>query len=240
MAADAGEGAALPMLVEELARSNDEIKLVLTGIVDFEAGDAADSPQFTHTEAALVAQAAHRCQRKVMAHCSGPRGLDVALGAGVDSVEHGYFVDRAMLSRMREHDVAWTPTFCPVHFQWAHPRVAQWPSATVDSMRRALDAHAEHLRVAYELGVRLLVGTDAGCMGVQHGRAVFEEMWHFLDAGLPLEAVLRAATGTPRRHFGAAHSRLVPGAPFEAALFQSPPFADGRGLNRPTRVWTAD
>ncbi|MEJ8834982.1 amidohydrolase family protein [Ramlibacter sp. AN1133] len=237
MAADAGDGVALPTLVEQLARSNDEIKLVLTGIVDFEAGDAADAPQFTHTEAALVVQAAHRCGRKVMAHCSGPRGLDIALAAGVDSVEHGYFVDRAMLSRMRDHDVAWTPTFCPVHFQWAHPGVARWPAATVDSMRRALDAHAEHLRVACELGVRVLVGTDAGCMGVQHGRSVLEEMWHFLDAGMPLEAVLRAATGTPRRHFGAAHSRLVPGAPFEAALFQAPPFADARGLNRPHRVW---
>ena len=239
MAADAGEGAALPMLVEQLARSNDEIKLVLTGVLDFEAGDAADAPQFTHDEAALVVQAAHRCGRRVMAHCSGPRGLDVALAAGVDSVEHGYFLDRAMLSRMRDHDVAWTPTFCPVHFQWAHPKVARWPAATVDSMRSALDAQAEHLRVAYEIGVRLLVGTDAGCMGVQHGRSVFEEMWHFLDAGLPLDAVLRAATGTPRRHFGEAHPRLVPGAAFEAALFQSPPFADARGLNRPTRVWPA-
>lgn len=238
MAADAGEGAVLPTLVEELARSNDEIKLVLTGVVDFDAGDAADPPQFTHEEAALVVQAAHRCGRKVMAHCSGPRGLDIALAAGVDSVEHGYFLDRAMLSRMRDRDVAWTPTFCPVHFQWAHPRVARWPAATVDSMRHALDAHAEHLRVAHELGVRLLVGTDAGCMGVQHGRAVLEEMWHFLDAGLPLDAVLRAATGTPRRHFGAAYSRLVPGAPFEAALFQSAPFGEAHGLDRPMRVWS--
>jgi imidazolonepropionase-like amidohydrolase len=239
MATDAGEGAGLPALVEELAKSNDEIKLVLTGIVDFEGGDATDAPLFTQEEAGVVVQAAHRCGRKVMAHCSGPRGLDVALAARVDSVEHGYFLDRAMLSRMRDHDVAWTPTFCPVHFQWAHPKVARWPAATVDGMRRALEAHADHLRAAHDLGVRLLVGTDAGCMGVLHGRSVLEEMWHFLDAGLPLEAVLRAATGTPRRHFGEAHSRLVPGAPFEAALFQSAPFADARGLDRPTRVWLA-
>jgi len=237
MAGDAGESGALSGLVEDLARSNDEIKLVLTGIVDFEAGDAADEPQFSHGEAALVVQSAHRCGRKVMAHCSGPRGLDVALAAGVDSVEHGYFVDRALLARMRDEDVAWTPTFCPVHFQWAHPQVARWPVATVDGMRRALDAHAEHLRCAHELGVRLLVGSDGGCMGVLHGRATLEEMWHFLDAGLPLEPVLRAATGTPRRHFGEPHARLAPGAPFEAALFQAAPFSHGRGVDRPMRVW---
>jgi len=154
-------------------------------------------------------------------------------------VEHGYFVDRSMLSRMRDHDIAWTPTFCPVHFQWAHPEVVRWPAATIDSMRRALDAQAEHLRVAYEFGVRLLLGTDAGCMGVQHGRSVQQEMGHYLEAGLPLEAVLRAATGTPRRHFGASHSRLEPGAPFEAALFAALPVGEARGPERPTRVWTA-
>jgi imidazolonepropionase-like amidohydrolase len=239
MAGDAGEAAALPVLVEEMARSSDEIKLVLTGVVDFEAGDAADAPQFTDAEGRIVVQAAHRCARKVMAHCSGPRGLHIALGAGVDSIEHGFFVDGAMLARMRDADVAWTPTFCPVHYQWAHPKVARWPATTLDGMRRALDAHAEHLRIACDLGVRLMVGTDAGCMGVLHGRSVFEEMWHFLDAGLPLQEVLRAATGAPRRHFGEPHWRLAPGAPFDAALFHAAPFADARGLLRPRRVWTA-
>jgi imidazolonepropionase-like amidohydrolase len=239
MAADAGDTAALPQLVQALAGGSDEIKLVLTGVIDFASGAPADEPQFTPEEATLVVQAAHRCGRKVMAHCSGPLGLQVALAAGVDSIEHGYFVDRAMLARMRDQDVAWTPTFCPVHFQWAHPKAARWPAPAVDSMRRALDAHAEHLRVASQLGVRLLVGTDAGSMGVQHGRSVLEEMWHFLDAGVPLEAVLRAATGAPRRHFGEPHPRLAAGAPFDAALFQAAPFTDARGLHRPRCVWTA-
>lgn len=229
----------LPGLVQELARDSDEIKLILTGVIDFDARTAGDEPQFTAAETRLVVEAAHRCGRKVLAHCSGLAGLDVAVGAGVDCIEHGFFMDRVTLAHMRDRDLAWTPTFCPVHFQWAHPKVSRWPAGTIARMRRVLDEHCEHLRLAHEMGVRLLVGTDAGSMGVQHGRAVLEEIWHFLDAGLPLEPVLRAATGAPRRHFGLPHPRLARGAPFEAVLFQAPPFDDGRVLHRPRKVWTS-
>jgi imidazolonepropionase-like amidohydrolase len=239
MGIDANAADNLVALVEERARTSDEIKLILTGTIAFDASADEEEPQFSAGEAALVVAAAHRCGRKVMAHCSSPSGLEIAVSAGVDSIEHGFFVDRAMLARMRDRDLAWTPTFCPLHYQWAHPRVARWSAAVIDTMRRILDEHAEHLRIAHELGVRLLVGTDAGSMGVQHGRAVYEEMRHFLDAGLPLEAVLRAATGAPRQHFGEPHPRLVQGGPFEAVLFHSSPFGDPRTLQRPYRVWRA-
>lgn len=237
MAGDIDDGVGLESHVRELARHCDEIKLVLSGMLDCQAGTVRDDPQFTLAEARRIVDAAHGCGRKVMAHCIGAIGLAVAIDAGADSVEHGFFMDRETLARMRDRDVAWTPTFCPLHFQWAHPRAAHWSSGAVDHMRSMLDVHSEQLRVAHEMGVRLLVGTDAGCMGVQHGRAVYEEMWHFLDAGLPMEAVLHAATGAPRRHFGDPHPLLVPGAPFEAVLFQQPPF-EGRAVHRPRRVWS--
>lgn len=237
MGTDAGEIGSLACLVEELAGSSDEIKLILSGIIDFDAGAVTDEPQFDLAETTRVVQTAHRCGRKVMAHCSGARALSIAVAARVDSIEHGFFMDCMMLARMRDEDLAWTPTFSPVHFQWAHPEAAGWPPATVDTMRRILDDHIEHLRVAHQMGVRLLVGTDAGSMGVQHGRAVFEEIGHFVAAGLPLEAALRAATGTARRHLGDPHPRLVPGAPFEALLFDALPFGEGATLARPRRVW---
>jgi imidazolonepropionase-like amidohydrolase len=237
MATEVDERCDLAAVVDGLARDCDEIKLVLSGTLDIAGGTPPEEPQFSVAEARRVVDIAHRRGRKVMAHCIGTSAMVVAIEAGVDSIEHGFFMDRATLARMRDADVAWTPTFCPLHFQWAHPEAARWPRAAIDRMRCLLDAHSEALRVAYEMGVRLLVGTDAGSMGVPHGRAMVEEMWHFLDAGLPLDAVLRAATGEPRRHFGEPHPRLVPGAPFEALLFQRAPF-EGRALDRPRRVWS--
>jgi imidazolonepropionase-like amidohydrolase len=237
MATDVDDDESIRSSVRELARANDEIKLILTGIIDFDAGAVTDEPQFTLEEARTVVETAHAAGRKVMTHCSGLKGLAVAAGAGVDSIEHGFFMDRATLALMRDKQLAWTPTFCPVHFQWAQPDAAGWSAQTVGNLRRILDAHAEHLRLAHEMGVRLLLGTDAGSMGVRHGAAVFDEIDRFLEAGLPLAAVLRAATSQPRRHFADPHPLLAVGAVFEAVQLAASPFADVQALRRPQRIW---
>lgn len=238
MATDVDDAASIRQSVQALAATNDEIKLILTGIIDFEAGAVTDEPQFDAEAARLVVQTAHACGRKVFAHCSGAKGLAVAAAAGIDCIEHGFFMSRDILARLRDQGLAWTPTFCPVHFQWARPEVAGWLPGTVGNLRRILDSHAEHVRLAHEMGVRLLLGTDAGSMGVEHGRAVFEEIERFLEAGLPLEAVLQAATASPRRHFGAAQPLLAAGAPFDAVLLPASPFADRQALRQPQQVWS--
>ena len=237
MATDVDDEASIRRSVAELAERNDEIKLILTGIIDFDAGAVTDEPQFDEAAARVVVQAAHAAGRPVFAHCSGAKGLAVAVAAGVDAIEHGFFMSRDILARLRDLDLAWTPTFSPVHFQWASPQAAGWSPQTVANLRRILDGHAEQLAAAHALGVRLLLGTDAGSMGVEHGWAVFDEIDRFLEAGLPMAAVLRAATATARRHFGAAHPTLRRGAPFDALLLASSPFTDARALRGARRVW---
>ncbi|HYD74502.1 amidohydrolase family protein [Ramlibacter sp.] len=238
MATDVDDADSIRSSVRGLAAANDEIKLILTGIIDFEAGAVTDEPQFDVEAARLVVQTAHACGRKVFAHCSGAKGLAVAAAAGIDCIEHGFFMSRDILARMCDQEQAWTPTFCPVHFQWAHSEAAGWSPGTVANLRRILDSHAEHVRLAHEMGVTLLLGTDAGSMGVEHGRALFEEIERFLEAGLPMEAVLQAATAAPRRHFGAAQPRLVAGAPFDAVLLAASPFDNPGALRRPQQVWS--
>ena len=237
MASDVDDAASIRDSVTALAAANDEIKLILTGIIDFDAGAVTDEPQFDVAAARLVVETAHGCGRKVFAHCSGVKGLDVAVQAGVDAIEHGFFMNREHLLRMRDRGLAWTPTFCPVHFQWAKPQAAGWSANTVGNLRRILDSHAEHVRLAHELGVTVLAGTDAGSMGVEHGSAVCDEIEHLLDTGLPLQAVLHAATAAPRRHFGQAHPVLGCGALFDAIGLPASPFDDTRVLRRPLLVW---
>lgn len=239
MARDVADDAAIRDSVRELARDSDEIKLILTGIIDFEAGAVTDEPQFDLAATRLVVDSARACGRKTMVHCSGATGLEIAAGAGVGSIEHGFFMRRDLLARMAEHDVAWTPTFCPVHFQWAHPEAVGWSAQTVGNLRRILDEHARHLLIARELGVRLLFGTDAGSMGVEHGHAVHEEIARYLEAGLSTLEVLQSATAAARRHFGHARPRLERGAPFDAMLLERSPFADIGALRKPLRAWTA-
>ncbi len=240
MATDVDDAASIRTSVTKLAEANDEIKLILTGIIDFDAGAVTDEPQFDIPAAQLVVETAHACARKVFAHCSGVKGLDVAVEAGVDAIEHGFFMTREHLLKMRDRGLAWTPTFCPVHFQWAQPDAVGWSANTVGNLRRILDSHAEHLRLADELGVTLLLGTDAGSMGVVHGQALAEEADRFQEAGLGAEAVLRAATSAARRHFGMVHPRLAVGAPWEALALGASPFGVeklSQALGRVEGVW---
>lgn len=237
MAGDVGDADSIRQSVTALAQANDEIKLILTGIIDFDAGAVTDEPQFTLDEARLVVATARACGRQTFAHCSGGKGLAIAAAAGVGSIEHGFFMDRATLAVMRDQQVAWTPTFGPVHFQWAHPEAVGWSAATVGNLRRILDSHAEHLRLAHAMGVPLLLGTDAGSMGVEHGKAVYEEIQRYVEAGLPLTATLAAATAGNRRHCGLPDPLLKAGAAFEAMLLDASPFARLDALRAPQRVW---
>jgi len=243
MATDVEDADSIRGSVARLAASNDEIKLILSGIIDFDAGAVTDEPQFDAEAASLVVATAHACGRKVFAHCSGVKGLDVAVAAGVDAIEHGFFMTAEHLARMRDLDLAWTPTFCPVHFQWAHPEAVGWSPNTVGNLRRILDQHAEHVRLASEFGVRLLLGTDAGSMGVVHGDAVAQEADRFQEAGLPVAAVLRAATQTPRRHFDHPAALLAVGVAWEALALSASPFATtsiSQALRRVGQVWLGE
>jgi imidazolonepropionase-like amidohydrolase len=126
-----------------------------------------------------------------------------------------------------------------VHFQWANPDAVGWKPPAVDNLRFILNSHARHLRLADRLGVRLLLGTDAGSMGIIHGNAVFDEINRYLEAGLSLQSTLKAATSAARRHFCSPHPLLSKGAPLDAILLESSPFNDINALRSPLRVWAA-
>ncbi len=237
MATDVEDETAIRESVARLAAENDEIKLILTGIIDFAAGAVTDEPQFDLDSTRLVVETARAQGRQTFAHCSGEKGLATAARAGIGSIEHGFFMSRETLAIMRDNQVAWTPTFCPVHFQWAKPEAIGWSPETVGNLRRILDSHAEHLRLADEMGVTLLLGTDAGSMGVEHGYAMFEEIDRYLEAGLTLEKTLCAATSAARRHFGFEQPKLGAGAPFDAVLLDASPFTDINALRKPRKVW---
>ncbi|MBU1362455.1 MAG: amidohydrolase family protein [Gammaproteobacteria bacterium] len=239
MAGDVGDDDSIRDSVAQLAADNDEIKIILTGIIDFDAGAVTDEPQFTLDEARLITATAKKHGRQTFAHCSGIKGLRIAANATVDAIEHGFFMDRETLAIMRDNQVAWTPTFCPVHFQWAKPEAVGWSTNTIGHLRRIIDSHAEHLRLAHEMGVTLLLGTDAGSMGVEHGKAMFEEIQRYLEAGLPLSAALQAATANNRRHFGLAPTLTVD-ADFEANLLAASPFLQSSALAQPPlKTWLA-
>jgi len=223
-------------LVAEIAQDADDLKIILTGIIDFAAGVVRGAPQFDAPALARIVAAARRHGLASFAHCSGREGLAVAVAAGVGSIEHGFFMSRDILEVMAERQIGWTPTVSPVHVQWAHPEAAGWDAATLDNLRRILDRHREHMALAHERGVPLIAGSDAGSHGVIHGRALIDELFFMIEAGLPMAAVLAATTTTPRRLWGAAPADIVAGGRAEMLALAGSPFEDAGFLRRPLAI----
>ena len=221
--------------MEAFVATADDIKIILTGIIDFEAGAVTEPPQFDSIELALIVEIARDHGRPTFAHCSGIDGIRLAAEAGVDSIEHGFFMDRDALKIMAEKGIAWVPTFSPVHFQWARPELAGWSAEVVGHLRRILDSHSEHIAIAHELGVPVVGGSDAGSVGVPHGWALLDELRFLVSTGLPMEAALEAATTRPRGLWGMDRADIRVGAVADMTMLSASPFDDPTNLN-PSRM----
>ena len=230
MARDIEASGDVAPVVADMAASADDIKIILTGIIDFAAGEVKGAPQFDEDELRAIVHTAHANAKKTFAHCSGLAGLKVAVAAGVDSIEHGFFMTSDILDAMAQKRIAWVPTVSPVHFQWARPELAGWDANTIGNLRRILDSHAKHIALAHRKGVELVAGSDAGSPGVVHGVALIDEIFHFLDAGVPMAAALEAATSRPRRLWGAPSADLKPGGNADLVLLAASPFDDRNAL----------
>ncbi len=230
MAREVDDPSQIPKIVGDLAADSDDIKVILTGIIDFDLGAVKGPPQFDLDECRAIVNSARAAGRRTFAHCSGLDGISLAIEAGIDSIEHGFFMNQEMLAVMAERQIAWVPTLSPVDFQWRSPQWCGWSSGTIDNLRTILDGHIRHLALAAELGAPIVCGSDAGSHGVPHGSSLVDEVEFLLQAGLSMEKALAAATSVPRRLWGETPAGPVEGALAEIVVLASSPFDDPAAL----------
>lgn len=227
----------IEIALNKILPSADDLKVLLTGIIDFEAGEVKGAPQFSEAELRRIQRRAGEVGKKTFVHCSGAHGLDVAIAAGVDSIEHGFFMQEHHLEEMARKQIAWVPTLSPVQFQADQPSYAGWSSATVGNINRILDSHRRSILQAHAFGVPLIAGSDAGSMGVGHGTALIEEIIMYGQAGLPVHASLKAATTTPRTAWGEVDVSLRPGSTAQILCLALSPFDDIAVLRSPEALF---
>jgi imidazolonepropionase-like amidohydrolase len=191
----------------------DRIKLIPTGIINFKQGAVTTEPQMTTDELRELVSAAKSFGKQTFAHASGDVGIERALEARVDSVEHGFFVRDDQLAKMRDRHIAWVPTFAPVQKQVDHAELMGWDAGIVSNLRRILDQHAASLIKGHAMGVEIIAGSDAGSYGVAHGFGFLYELELMERAGLSSLAVLNGATGASSCRLGYKENfgQLAPG-----------------------------
>lgn len=180
---------------DRVARGADHIKIVPTGIINFAKAAVVAKPQFSIEQVQAIAIVAHQRSKHIMAHASGEVGIRVGIEGGVDTIEHGFFITDEQLQRMRDLNTTWVPTFAPVQKQVDHAEVVGWGDLERDNLQIILCKHANSLQKALALGVRVLVGSDAGSYGVGHAEGLFYEMELLENAGMPSLEVINASTG---------------------------------------------
>jgi imidazolonepropionase-like amidohydrolase len=174
----------------EHGRGADFIKLFPTGGV-LGAGTHGFEVVMTLHEMTAAVETAHELGIHVAAHIHGPEGIEMALDAGVDTIEHGTGATREQSQRMAENGVAMVPTLVPLVA--LRQRELDLPRDLMKRANEVADVQAESVATAIEVGVRVLPGTDAGTPFNPPGGLV-QEMELLTDLGMSNNEVIVAAT----------------------------------------------
>ncbi len=175
----------------QVKRGADLIKLTATGGV-LSATAAGTEQQFFDDELTAIVETAHLLGRKVAAHAHGTRGINAALRAGVDSIEHGTFLDEQSISLFRQTGAFLVPTLL------AGKTVAEragiegyFPPPVAEKARAVGPAITEAFAAALRGGVRIAFGTDSGVS--EHGRNA-EEFLLMVASGMGEADAIVSAT----------------------------------------------
>lgn len=166
------EGEFLELLDKAEADGADFIKLMLSGIMDFDEFGSLSCEAIDADEMKKLISHAHNRGFAVMAHLNGDEAIKNAIIAGVDSVEHGNFMLQDTIKLLADSDAVWTPTLAPVSNAIGGGRFSD------DALMRIEQKQMENVSLAASQGAYIALGSDAGAWEVFHPTACGDELRH--------------------------------------------------------------
>lgn len=157
-------------LVKEVGRrGGDFIKIMTTGIMNFDTDGSVTEEPLSAEEVKEMIHIAHEEGFSVMAHTNGARAVREAALAGVDSIEHGNYVDEEAICAMKEYKTVWVPTITVVKNMIGCGRFSD------EVLEKIWETGSLNIQKGYETGVQLALGSDAGAYLVPHGQGIENE-----------------------------------------------------------------
>ena len=222
---------------ERVARSCDVVKVMVTG-----GGLTPTFPmwetQFSDEEMRIVVDEAHRAGLPVAAHCHGVAGIEQALDAGADSIEHCTFITASGVCapvddvhrRLASADVAVSATLGRLPGVPIMPLIAKNWDVLVASRRRL-----------HELGATLVVGTDAGIGPAKPHGVLAHSLADLVESGMTPAEGLRALTTVAAGVCGVADrkGKLAPGYDADILVVNGDPLQEPNALTATAHVWKA-
>ena len=203
---------------------SDVIKITATGGVLSQQGRGLEA-HFTPEEMKAIADTAHSLGLKVMAHAHGARGIQQAAEAGIDSIEHGTYLDEAAAKAMKANGTVLVPTL--MAFQGVSEGLGKgvYTPVVEDKIRAVEPLMGSLVSRARQYGVTVAFGTDAGVF--QHGRNA-EELALMKKQGMTDREALASATIVAAKVLGMENQigRLAPGYSADIIAVEGNPLAD--------------
>ena len=168
----------------------DVIKFCASGGV-FSKGDDPKLEQYSPAEMQALIAEAHRLGRRVATHAHSALAIKDAVRAGVDSIEHGIFLDDEGIQLMKEHRTFLVPTSYPLFWFEEHAPQMHFPPWVTEKAAIIIPAAKQNMTKAFHSGVRVALGTDAGVY--PHGENG-GEFWSMVTLGLTPVQALQAGT----------------------------------------------
>jgi imidazolonepropionase-like amidohydrolase len=183
--------------------------------------DDVDAPQLSQAELDALVEEAHALRRKTAAHAHGAEAAKRAIRAGIDSIEHGTFLDEEALRMMHDRNVFLVPTLA-TRIGLAE---SKFPPLVEAKAARAVKQQDTMVKLALSLGVKIALGTDAAVY--PHGDNAVEFVLMAADGMTPAQS-LRAGTSSAAQLLGLQDKlgALKPGMAADIVAVPGNPIAD--------------
>ncbi len=169
----------------------DVIKITATGGV-LSVAKSGQNPQFMDDELKAIVDTAKDYGMKVAVHAHGKEGMERAIKAGVDSIEHGTYMDKKTMKLMKKYGTYYVPTILAGNFVAEKAKIDGYFPALVRPKAAAIGPLIQNTFArAYEAGVKIAFGTDSGVSA--HGDNA-KEFVLMVEAGMPASEALKSAT----------------------------------------------
>ena len=158
------------LVVRQRQEGADFVKIMISGLMDFDRFGVLTEPGLSGEIIRQLIHIAHEEGLSVMAHANGADTVRMAAEAGVDSVEHGAYLNPDALFAMREAGTVWVPTLSTIGNLRGKGRFNE------TAVTQILDSAMDNVRRFHEMGGLVAPGTDAGAWAVPHGSQTEQEL----------------------------------------------------------------
>ena len=174
----------------------DFIKIMISGLMDFDHYGVITSIPLTEEEIREMIHIAHSEGFAVMAHANGAETIKTAIACGVDSIEHGAYMDNETVEMLAKSDAVWVPTAVTVGNLIGDGR---YPD---EVLKPLFELHTSNIRRCAELGGKIAPGSDNGAYRVMHPQGTLDEYEIMKNAlGESAERILEEGAAEIRRRF---------------------------------------